>query len=120
MRDRSSGEGRPRGVEVLIDLGGVRAELLDDVEFLERAAQELCRFVRARVLELSSFRHEPPGYTVHAVLPQGHMTLHAQSDTGAAFINIFVRGIRLDDEGLVDLVETTFEPECTGWYSVPR
>lgn len=112
--------GRPRGIEVLMDLGGVRAEILEDDATLERATHELCRFARARVLQVSSFRHEPPGFTVVAVLPQGHFTLHSQTDTGAVFINLFVRGTRLDDDGLVALAEQLFRPERTGFYTCPR
>lgn len=119
MRRRGS-RGRPRGVEVLLDLSGVSSDLLEDQEALEQAANELCRFARARVLNISSFRHEPPGYTVLAVLPQGHLSFHSQADTGALFINLFVRGTRLDDDGLVQLVDETFSPDKLGFYTVAR
>lgn len=80
------------GTHVLLDLWGVDAELLDDLDGIERRLVDAAEGAGATVVERRFHRFSPHGVSGVVVLAESHVAIHSWPERGFAALDVFTCG----------------------------
>ncbi|MEX0568673.1 MAG: adenosylmethionine decarboxylase [Candidatus Njordarchaeota archaeon] len=107
------------GKHIILELHGIKRELLDDRDLLENLLTEAAKKAGGRVL--GSFFHEfnPHGVTGIVAIAESHLSVHTWPEFGYAAIDIFTcRGI--DPQVAADVIIERLKPEKFFTISLSR
>ncbi|HSR66560.1 MAG TPA: adenosylmethionine decarboxylase [Acidobacteriota bacterium] len=96
------------GRQVLIDLYGCPADLLDDVKRVENALVQAARSCGARVVETVLHRFSPQGVSGVVVIAESHLAVHTWPEQGYAALDVFTCGDVLSPQELTEALGTLF------------
>lgn len=106
-------------VHLLIDFYGVRRELADDVDFLERALVDAAAVAGCGVLGVVRKKFEPQGSSVVVLVSESHLSAHSWPEHDYLAIDVFTCGELLRQQA-VDLLRARLEPTRIEVRSVGR
>ncbi|MER2560573.1 MAG: adenosylmethionine decarboxylase [Myxococcaceae bacterium] len=95
----------PLATHVLVELWGVRTELLNDAKGLERVLIEAARAARCEVLGALHHQFSPQGASVVVLVAESHLSIHTWPEHGYAAVDILTCGKTLPEAGVASLVE---------------
>lgn len=75
--------------QLMVDLYGCSASLLDDVELIRKIAGEAIDTIGAEIVEECVHKFEPIGVTYIAVITTSHFSIHTWPENGYAAVDIF-------------------------------
>ena len=93
------------GSHLVVDLFG--ALRLDDVDHIERTLRRCAEQAGAHVLHVHMNAATPEGVSGFAALSGGHISIHTHPLTGAAALDVYVRG-DIKSGRTVDMLEKAF------------
>jgi len=102
------------GLHTFWDIKGVKWELLDDFDLIEKTMLEAAKSCGATILRHQSHRFEPHGVTVLVMLAESHLSFHSWPEKGAAAVDLFSCSPKMDGEEVSRLIEKVFSPETLG------
>ena len=80
------------GKHCFTEVYGCPFELLDSEEFLKEQIIDALNKTSLTLLEISSFKFEPQGVTIVALLSESHISIHTWPEKGAACLDVFTCG----------------------------
>ncbi|MBE3596368.1 MAG: adenosylmethionine decarboxylase [Hydrogenibacillus sp.] len=86
------------GRHIAVDVWGVDAERLNDVEWLSEQLVEAAEKSGATILGVQSKAFEPQGATVLVLLSESHISIHTYPEHGFAAIDCYTCGETVDPE----------------------
>lgn len=77
------------GQHLLIELYGCDAEILDDLEHVQRAMLHAAELVSASIIGVVSRKFDPQGVTVVVAISESHLSIHTWPEYGYAAVDVF-------------------------------
>ncbi|CAM3523204.1 adenosylmethionine decarboxylase [Hydrogenibacillus schlegelii] len=99
------------GRHIAVDVWGVSAERLNDVEWLREQLVEAAEKSGATVLGVQSKAFEPQGATVLVMLSESHISIHTYPEHGFAAIDCYTCGETVDPERAVEHLLDVLKPK---------
>lgn len=95
----------PLATHVLVELWGVRTELLNDAKGLEAVLIEAAKAARCEVLGALHHQFTPQGASVVVLVAESHLSIHTWPEHGYAAVDILTCGKTLPEAGVASLIE---------------
>jgi len=105
------GQEKPLGVHCILELFGCPSELLDDLNFIERAIEEGSKAARSSLIHITSHKFSPQGVTAVGLLAESHLSVHTWPERNYAAVDIFTCGERTQPEHACELLVQLFQPK---------
>lgn len=84
------------GRQILIDLYGCDADLLDDAEYIETHLREAAESAGATFVDATFHRFSPHGVTGVLTIQESHLAIHTWPEHGFAAVDLFTCGAEVD------------------------
>lgn len=101
------------GHQLLLDLGGIQAHRLDDLERLRTALVNAATAAGATVVEQRFHHFAPHGVSGVVILAESHLAIHTWPELGTAAVDVFTCGDPSLTERVADAVEEALQPEIS-------
>ena len=98
------------GHQLLLDLGEIEAERLDDIDRLRRTLVEAASAAGATVVEDRFHHFEPHGVSGVVILAESHVAIHTWPELGTAAVDVFTCGDPALTERVADAIEAALLP----------
>ncbi len=98
-------------MHVLGEFYGVKAELLNDRNLLEKAMRDGIKASGATLCQIQVEQFEPTGLTILCLLSESHTSIHTYPDKGALFFDAFTCGDTCQPERIADVLNEALEPQ---------
>lgn len=95
----------PLATHVLVELWGVRTELLNDAKALEGVLIDAAKAARCEVLGALHHQFTPQGASVVVLVAESHLSIHTWPEHGYAAVDILTCGKTLPEAGVASLLE---------------
>jgi S-adenosylmethionine decarboxylase len=102
--------GHSVGAHVLLDLYGVPAAMLDDLEGLRALLEKAAHDGGAHVVDSRFSRFEPHGASGVVILAESHLAIHTWPELGFAAVDVFTCGPPVVAASVADHVVTLLAP----------
>ncbi len=99
------------GIHIVGELYGVKAEMLNDKELLEKTLKEGILLSGATLCSLQTKVFEPSGITSLALLSESHASFHTYPDYNALFFDAFTCGTECQPQKIADRLIEVLQPE---------
>jgi S-adenosylmethionine decarboxylase len=98
------------GAHVLLDLYGIPAAQLDDLDHLRACLEQAARDGGAHVVESRFSRFSPQGASGVVILAESHLAVHTWPELGFAAVDVFTCGAPSVAVGVADAVVRLLAP----------
>jgi S-adenosylmethionine decarboxylase len=98
------------GAHVLLDLYGIPAAQLDDLDHLRACLEQAARDGGAHVVESRFSRFSPQGASGVVILAESHLAVHTWPELGFAAVDVFTCGAPSVADGVADAVVRLLAP----------
>jgi S-adenosylmethionine decarboxylase len=98
------------GAHVLLDLYGIPASQLDDLDHLRACLEQAARDGGAHVVESRFSRFSPQGASGVVILAESHVAVHTWPELGFAAVDVFTCGAPSVADGVADAVVRLLAP----------
>ena len=100
------------GRQILVDLYGCDAALLDDAEYLEECLKEAARNAGATLVDSTFHRFSPHGVTGVLTIQESHLTIHTWPEHGFAAVDLFTCGEEIDPWRACEAIKSALKAGC--------
>lgn len=107
------------GRELIADLRGCDARIINDEQLLKRLVQEAIRKTNHHLLNLVSKKFTPVGITIVGILAESHISLHTYPEIGYVGIDIFTCGVN-KPEPILDYLQEKIGAKDVSWTFIKR
>ncbi|MFA7654267.1 MAG: adenosylmethionine decarboxylase [Candidatus Magasanikbacteria bacterium] len=107
------------GREIVADLKGCDARVIDDVQLLKRLVQEAIRTTKHHLLDITARKFHPIGVTVLGLLAESHISLHTYPELNYVAIDIFTCGNN-KPEPILEYLQEKFGAKEMYWEYIRR
>lgn len=111
---------RPLGRHCLIELYGVSADLLNDLEFTRTAITEASRLAGSTLLREVLHQFNPHGVTALGLLAESHIAIHTWPEYGFAAVDVFLCGDRVTPKAACDYLTSVYKPTFYTFQELQR
>jgi S-adenosylmethionine decarboxylase proenzyme len=101
---------QPTGTHVLLDVQGVRADLLNNATALEKVLVDASMAAGATILRRTMVQFEPQGVTGFLVLAESHVAIHTYPEHGVAMVDCFTCGLVADPHRAIQCIVDALQP----------
>jgi len=81
------------------------SELLDDEDYLKEHIIQSLNKTSLTLLEISSYKFEPQGVTIVALLSESHISIHTWPERGSAALDVFTCGDTNPEVAMMHMIE---------------
>lgn len=99
------------GRHTVVDVWGVDASFLDNVDFLRLIMVNAAEKSSATVLSVIDKKFEPSGCSILVLLSESHLSIHTYPEEGFAAIDGYTCGKRVDPKIAVDYIVDILKPK---------
>jgi S-adenosylmethionine decarboxylase len=99
------------GRHLAVDVWGVDAAILNDVDFLGLIMVEAAKRSGAKVLSVADKKFDPSGCTILILLSESHLSIHTYPEEGFAAIDCYTCGKDVDPKIAVNYLIELLKPQ---------
>ncbi|MDD5625580.1 MAG: adenosylmethionine decarboxylase [Patescibacteria group bacterium] len=107
------------GREIIADLKGCDARIINDEQLLKRLVQEAIHKTNHHLLNLVSKKFSPVGITIVGILAESHISVHTYPEIGYVGIDIFTCGAN-KPEPILDYLQEKIGAKDVSWTFIKR
>jgi S-adenosylmethionine decarboxylase len=108
------------GKHLTVDMYGCSFETLNNIEFIKTSIISAIQEANMTLLDLISYKFEPQGLTVLALLAESHMSIHTYPELGYAAVDIFSCGDNSRPDKAISALKRFLKPEKTKTTNIKR
>lgn len=110
---------KTNGVHVIVDCWNCGSGA-DDLDGACQAMRRAVDAMGATLLNLSSHRFTPHGFTAVAILSESHLAVHSWPENGYVAVDVLTCGDAVEPQPAVEALAAFFEPEETEIRRIER
>ena len=108
------------GSELIMDLGGMSFDKLNDVDFMCSLLEECSKIGRLEILARVRHIFSPQGVTVMFLLSTSHITVHTWPEYGTCCFNLFTCLSDYEFDEIIDYIRRKLEPTAENVRTILR
>lgn len=108
------------GKHVILELYGCEFEVLNRDDVLIQAFKDAVGKARMTLLDISTHKFDPFGFTAVALLSESHMSIHTYPELGYAAVDVFTCGNEGDPFAAVEVLLEVIKPVRRNVIYIPR
>jgi len=93
------------GKHCFTEVYNCRRELLDNENFLKHHIVESLNKTSLTLLDILSYKFEPQGVTIVALLSESHISIHTWPEKGSAALDVFTCGDTNPEVAMMHMIE---------------